>query len=265
MNKNLPIGVMDSGVGGLSVLKVLQKALPHEDFLYIGDTARTPYGQRPEAEIRSFVHEITEYLNNAGIKLLVIACNTITVLGTESIKNGYAFDVIGMSKGAELALGVTKNKKIGVMATPFTIASGAHAAAIHVLDETAEVFGQGCPDFVPLIEKGVFEGPELESVVAGYAAPLKEKNVDAVLLSCTHFPFIRAAIAREFGESVEVLDPAEATALQARLQLERTGLLKTQGVGHSRVCFTGGLDRAKKIAERMLDLKSCTFEQISLK
>ena len=107
MDKNLPVGVIDSGVGGLSVLKVLQKMLPHEDFLYIGDTARTPYGQRTEAEIRAFVREMTDYLNNAGIKLLVVACNTITVLGTESIKNGYAFDVVGMSKGAELALGTT--------------------------------------------------------------------------------------------------------------------------------------------------------------
>lgn len=111
MDKNLPVGVIDSGVGGLSVLKVLQQALPHEDFLYIGDTARTPYGQRPEMEIRAMVHDLTDYLDNAGIKLLVVACNTITVLGTESIRNGYAFDVVGMSKGAELALGVTKNKK----------------------------------------------------------------------------------------------------------------------------------------------------------
>ena len=247
MDKNLPVGVIDSGVGGLSVLKVLQQALPHEDFLYIGDTARTPYGQRPEKEIRAMVHDLTDYLDNAGIKLLVVACNTITVLGTESIRNGYAFDVVGMSKGAELALGVTKNKKIGVMATPFTVASGAHKAAVNALDADAEVFAQGCPDFVPLIEQGVFSGAAIEDAVARYSAPLKEAGVDTVLLSCTHY-----------------LDPAEATALQARIFLERAGLLKMQGTGRSRVCFTAELNRGKAIAERMLDMERSSFEEISL-
>ena len=265
MDKNLPVGVIDSGVGGLSVLKVLQKMLPHEDFLYIGDTARTPYGQRTEAEIRAFVREMTDYLNNAGIKLLVIACNTITVLGTESIKNGYGFDVVGMSKGAELALGTTKNKKIGVMATPFTVASGAHKAAVNVLDADAEVFAQGCPAFVPLVESGVFDGEPVAKAIAEYAAPLKAAGVDVVLLSCTHFPFIRPAIEAEFGEGVTVLDPAEATALQSRLYLERAGLLKLRGTGHADVCFTAELERAKAIAEHMLDMDRCSFRQISLK
>lgn len=264
MDKNLPVGVIDSGVGGLSVLKVLQQALLHEDFLYIGDTARTPYGQRPEKEIRAMVHDLTDYLDNAGIKLLVVACNTITVLGTESIRNGYAFDVVGMSKGAELALGVTKNKKIGVMATPFTVASGAHKAAVNALDADAEVFAQGCPDFVPLIERGVFSGAAIEDAVARYSAPLKEAGVDTVLLSCTHYPFIRAEIEKGFGEDVTVLDPAEATALQARIFLERAGLLKMQGTGRSRVCFTAELNRGKAIAERMLDMERSTFEEISL-
>ena len=256
MDKNLQVGVIDSGVGGLSVLKVLQQALPHEDFLYIGDTARTPYGQRPEKEIRAMVHDLTDYLDNAGIKLLVVACNTITVLGTESIRNGYAFDVVGMSKGAELAL--------GVMATPFTVASGAHKSAVNALDADAEVFAQGCPDFVPLIEQGVFSGAAIEDAVARYSAPLKEAGVDTVLLSCTHYPFIRAEIEKGFGEGVTVLDPAEATALQARIFLERAGLLKMQGTGRSRVCFTAELNRGKAIAERMLDMERSSFEEISL-
>lgn len=264
MDKKLPVGVIDSGVGGLSVLKVLQKTLPHEDFLYIGDTARTPYGQRTEAEIRAFVRDMTDYLNKAGIKLLIIACNTITVLGSESIRKGYPFGVVGMSKGAELALGTTKNKKIGVMATPFTVASGAHKAAVNVLDETAEVFAQGCPDFVPLIESGQFEGREVEAAVNAYAAPLKAAGVDVVLLSCTHFPFIRPVIEAEFGTGVKVLDPADATALQAKLYLEEAGLLKINGEGHTDVCFTADLERGRKIAGHMLDISRCSFKEISL-
>ncbi len=261
----MPVGVIDSGVGGLSVLRVLQKKLPHEDFLYIGDTARTPYGQRTEAEIRAFVREMTDYLQAAGIKLLVVACNTITVLGTESIKNGYDFDVIGMSKGAELALSVTKNKKIGVMATPFTVASGAHKAAFAAADASAEVFTQGCPDFVPLIESGVFEGPEIDAAAAAYAAPLKEAGVDAVLLSCTHYPFIRKAVEAAFGAGVAVLDPAEATALEAEAALKKAGLAKTEGAGKTAVCFTADLPRGGRIARHMLDCKQCSFKEISLK
>ncbi len=265
MDKNLPVGVIDSGVGGLSVLKVLQKMLPHEDFLYIGDTARAPYGQRTETEIRAFVQDMTDYLNKAGIKLLVIACNTITVLGTESIQKDYPFSIVGMSKGAELALGTTRNKKIGVMATPFTVASGAHKAAVNVLDETAEVFAQGCPDFVPLIESGDFDGAEVKAAVSSYAAPLKAAGVDVVLLSCTHFPFIRPVIETEFGTEVTVLDPADATALQAKLYLEEAGLLKTGGEGHSDVCFTADLERGRAIAARVLDMAQCSFKEISLK
>ena len=169
-----------------------------------------------------------------------------------------------MSKGAELALGVTKNKKIGVMATPFTVASGAHKAAVNALDADAEVFAQGCPDFVPLIEQGVFSGAAIEDAVARYSAPLKEAGVDTVLLSCTHYPFIRAEIEKGFGEDVTVLDPAEATALQARIFLERAGLLKMQGTGRSRICFTADLNRGKAIAERMLDMERSSFEEISL-
>ena len=169
-----------------------------------------------------------------------------------------------MSKGAELALGVTKNKKIGVMATPFTVASGAHKAAVNALDADAEVFAQGCPDFVPLIEQGVFSGTAIEDAVARYSAPLKEAGVDTVLLSCTHYPFIRAEIEKGFGEGVTVLDPAEATALQARIFLERAGLLKMHGVGRSSVCFTADLNRGKSIAERMLDMERSSFEEISL-
>lgn len=265
MDKNLPIGVLDSGVGGLSVLKVLQQMLPHEDFLYIGDTARTPYGTRSEAEIRAFVREMTDYMERVGIKLLVIACNTITVLGEESIKNGYAFDVVGMSKGAKLALQHTANKKIGVMATAFTVASGAHKAAIAAVDETAEVYAVPCPDYVPLIESGVLSGPVLDAAVAKYAQPLKEAGVDTLLLSCTHYPFIRGEIENEFGSGVTVIDPAEQTALDALADLQKAGLAKTEGEGTAQVCFTADVERGKKMAAYMLDMGRCTFKQISLK
>ena len=191
MQKNAPIGVLDSGVGGLSVLKCLQAALPQEDFIYVGDTARTPYGPRSEAEVRRFVGEIIDYLDGRGVKLVVIACNTLTVLGVDTLKGSHAFEIMGMSKGAQLVLAASSRKKIGVFATEFTINSGAHKAAILAADDGADVYPQACPKFVPLIEGEQFDGAEVRAAVAEYAAPLKAAGIDTLILSCTHYPFIQ--------------------------------------------------------------------------
>ena len=183
MQKNAPIGVLDSGVGGLSVLKCLQAALPQEDFIYVGDTARTPYGPRSEAEVRRFVGEIIDYLDGRGVKLVVIACNTLTVLGVDTLKGSHAFEIVGMSKGAQLVLAASCSKKIGVFATEFTISSGAHKAAILAADAGADVYPQACPKFVPLIEGEQFGSAEVMSAVAEYAAPLKAAGIDTLILS----------------------------------------------------------------------------------
>jgi glutamate racemase len=207
MQKNAPIGVLDSGVGGLSVLKCLQAALPQEDFIYVGDTARTPYGPRSEAEVRRFVGEIIDYLDGRGVKLVVIACNTLTVLGVDTLKGSHAFEIVGMSKGAQLVLAASSRKKIGVFATEFTINSGAHKAAILAADDGADVYPQACPKFVPLIEGEQFDSAEVRAAVAEYAAPLKAAGIDTLILSCTHYPFIQKEIESEFGSEVTVIDP----------------------------------------------------------
>lgn len=188
MNRLDPIGVIDSGVGGLTVLKWLQEKMPHERFIFIGDTARTPYGNRSREEIQGFVGEMTAWLNRRNIKQLVVACNTITVLGTDVIKNGYDFSVIGMKKGAHMVEGVTRNKKVGFLATDFTVASGAHKKEIQEMDPEIQVFGQGCPKFVPLIEGEQFGSPELAAAIKEYTDKLKEHDVDTVMLSCTIIP-----------------------------------------------------------------------------
>lgn len=187
MQKNAPIGVLDSGVGGLSVLKCLQAALPQEDFIYVGDTARTPYGPRSEAEVRRFVGEIIDYLDGRGVKLVVIACNTLTVLGVDTLKGSHAFEIVGMSKARSWYLPPAAGK-IGVFATEFTINSGAHKAAILAADDGADVYPQACPKFVPLIEGEQFDGAEVRAAVAEYAAPLKAAGIDTLILSCTHYP-----------------------------------------------------------------------------
>lgn len=262
--KNAPIGVLDSGVGGLSVLKVLHRLLPSEGFIYVGDTARTPYGTRSEAEIRGFVEQIIAWLANRGVKQVVVACNTLTMLGVDSLKGNREFSIIGMSKGEDLLLKASKKKKIGVFATPFTISTEAHKKAILQADSTAQVYPVACPKFVPLIEGEQFTCPELAAAVAEYTAPLKEAGVDALILSCTHYPFIRKEIEDELGSGVAVIDPAEATALNARAVLEAEGLLNESGNGDVCICCTADLERVRRLAGHMLESDKCSFKQITL-
>ncbi len=264
MQKNAPIGVLDSGVGGLSVLKCLHAAMPQEDFIYVGDTARTPYGTRSEAEVRRFVGEIIDYLAGRGVKLVVIACNTLTVLGVETLKGGHPFEIVGMSKGAELLLKASKNKRIGVFATEFTINSGAHKAAILATDAKAVVYPQACPKFVPLIEGEQFGSIAVQAAVAEYAAPLREAGIDTLILSCTHYPFIQKEIEAEFGSGVTVIDPAEATAQDTKKVLAVADLLSTEKSGSLEICFTADVERGARIADRVLAAENCRFKEIIL-
>ena len=264
MRSNAPIGVLDSGVGGLSVLKVLHQMLPQENFIYVGDTARTPYGSRSEAEIRQFVEEIISWLERQGVKQVVIACNTLTMLGIDSLKKEHPFELIGMSKGEQLLLEASKKKKIGVFATQFTISTEAHKKAILAADSSAEVYPMACPKFVPLIEGEQFGDPAVAEAVAEYAVPLKEAGIDALILSCTHYPFIKDVVEAEFGEGVTVIDPAEATALLSKASLEREGLLNRGETGNVTVCCTADLERVKRLAARMLPVDACEFKEINL-
>ena len=260
-----PIGVIDSGVGGLTVLKWLQAKMPHENFIFIGDTARTPYGNRSREEITRFVADMTAWLNKRNIKQLGVACNTITVLGTDTIRGSYPFDVIGMAKGSRMVPLVTKNNRVGFFATDFTVSTGAHKREIQKLCPRIQVFGQGCPKFVPLIEGERFGSPELKAAIHEYAEKLKAHHVDTVLLSCTHYPFVRKEIEDEFGPSVTVLDPAERTTQDALESLQKRHLALTTGIGRAEVCFTADLERGKRLAARMLDLDKCDFRLIDLK
>lgn len=265
MEINAPIGVLDSGVGGLSVLKCLHQLLPHENFIYVGDTARTPYGIRTEKEIRGFVAEIIDWLAAQGVKQVVIACNTLTMLGVDTLKGEHHFSVVGMSKGAQLLLNASKKKKIGVLATPFTISTGAHKKAVLAADASVQVYPMPCPDFVTLIEGEQFGSERLAEAVAAYAAPLKKAGVDAVILSCTHFPFIKEQIAAEFGPQVAVIDPAEATAELAIDALREQELLRSEGKGRVEVCCTAEVERVRRLAQRMLPASDCEFKEIDLK
>jgi len=264
MNAFSPIGVFDSGVGGLTVLNQLRRLLPGEDFVYFGDTARAPYGPRPEAEIRKFVDEILAFLAGEGIKLAVVACNTITVLGIDSLRKNHKFLMVGMSKGARLAANATRNGRVGVIATEGTIRSGAHVAEIKAFAPHLEVFPQACPMFAPAVEAENFAGPDLEQAAREYLAPLKAAGVDTVVLACTHYPLLTDLIAKIMGPEVTLLDPAAETAQQAKELLHHHNLLNPSAKGSTRLYFSADAARAERIASRLFDTSDCVFATRSL-
>jgi glutamate racemase len=222
-----PIGVFDSGVGGLTVLAQIRDRLPYEHTVYFGDTARVPYGIRDLAEVRWFTLEIINYLIGMNVKMIVIACNTATASALRATQRSFEVPIIGVIEpGARAAVEETRNRRVGVLATPLTAASGAYRRAVHSLDAGIEVNEQACPEFVPMIERGVVEGPELEKVARGYLEPIMERMVDAVVLGCTHYPLISAPINRILGPEVRLISSAGQTALEVGRVLSRRDRLR---------------------------------------
>jgi len=262
--RSLPIGVIDSGVGGLSVLKWLREKMPHENFLYLGDTARCPYGNAySEEEIFAFSTQLVDTLAKKGIKALVVACNTISMLGKERLRVGYQMPVITMSKGENLLLAASKNKQIGIFATPFTIGKQLHRQAILDAYPDAKVTMVACPELVPLIEGEKFDSLKLRVMVSRYCQELRENGCDTLLLACTHYPFARAEIEVEMEGKITVVDPAEQTAMDV-IDTLGDGLLKTEGEGKVVICCTSDVSKMRRLAERMLDLKKCEFMETRL-
>lgn len=264
MNKASPIGVIDSGVGGLTVLKWLIEFMPSEDFIFIGDTARAPYGNRSQEEIIEFVSDMMAYLYRRGVKQVVIACNTITALGGKIIQGDYPCSIVGMSKGERLILATTKNKRVGVMATDFTVRSKIHAIALHAIDSDVQVIAQGCPKLVLLVEKQEKETSVISETIHQYIKPLAVAGVDTVILSCTHFPFFRKEIEECLGSGVTVIDPAEETARLAKETLEEKKLLHGGKKGRVEICFTQNMELGKSIARQMISVDECVFREVSL-
>lgn len=259
----LPIGIFDSGVGGLTVYKQVRKLLPNESVVYFGDTGRAPYGVRPQTQIREFVEEILDFMNNFNIKLGLVACNTITVLGLESFAKRN-FGLIGISLGVESALKASKNKRIGVIGTNVTIHSAKHKNAIVALDEQAQVYAQACPRLAGLIETGDFDSREIKTALNEYLEPLKKAQIDTLLLACTHYPIVYSTISEIMGENVTIIDPAEETARIVYEALVKSQKLSTNNRGWSKMYFSGDIEKAQNIAGCLFDTAECIFARVDL-
>lgn len=249
-----PIGVFDSGIGGLTVLKELIALLPGEDFVYLGDTARLPYGSKSNEVIVRYSRENTEFLLAKGIKMLVVACNTSSAVALEEIARGTMAPVIGVIEpGAAAAAASSRSGKIGVIGTEATIASGAYTRAIQKLRPRAEIYTRACPLLVPLVEEGWTDNDVAERTVAYYLESLKASGIDTLLLGCTHYPLLRTVFARVLGPRVKIVDSATATATAVRARLKALGLDRGRGGARSRSFFvTETPDRFVRVGRRFL-------------
>lgn len=252
-----PIGVFDSGIGGLTVAAALQELLPAENIFYIGDTARVPYGGKSRRTVERYSAEIGGLLLAEQAKIIVVACNTASALAVPRMKEIFKVPVQGVvAPGAEAALQATRTRRIGVMGTRGTIASGAYDHAIKQLDPDAQVFSAACPLLVPLIEEGLFEDPVTDQILARYLAPLLEQDVDTIVLGCTHYPLLRVAIGRAAGPGVALVDSAKNCALAVKGLLAGEGMsAPSERLGRLDVALTDSSEGFLRVAQKALGIE----------
>jgi glutamate racemase len=252
-NRARAIGVFDSGIGGLTVLRELIDALPAEDFVYLGDTARLPYGTKSNEVIIRYSRENTEFLLAKGIKLLVVACNTASAVALGEIARDTIVPVIGVIEpGARAAVAASRNGRIGVIGTEATIASGAYTRAIQQLRPGGEIYTRACPLLVPLVEEGWTDNEIAEHTVGYYLESLKASGIDTLLLGCTHYPLLRDLFRRILGPGVRIVDSATATAAAVSERLAELRLHRIRGLGAQSFFVTETPERFVRVGRRFL-------------
>jgi glutamate racemase len=260
-----PLGVFDSGIGGLTVARALFERLPRESVIYYGDTARVPYGPKSPETVRRYSAEILAYLLQRGVKAVVVACNTSTAHALDSLRARAPVPVVGVIEpGARAAIAATKSGAIGVIGTAGTIASGAYERAIKALRPDARVHAQPCPLLVPLVEEGWFDHPAAELIAREYLEPLRKAGVDVLVLGCTHYPLLKPLLARVMGSGVTLVDSAEETAKAVASELEARGLLASGGSHEHRFVVSDDEPHFRKVGARFLGEKLTQVEVVPL-
>ncbi|MEA3306137.1 MAG: glutamate racemase [Candidatus Omnitrophota bacterium] len=225
--RNRAIGVFDSGIGGLTVLREIKGILPREDIIYFGDTARVPYGTKSKATVTKFAIQVADFLVDLKVKVIVVACNTASSFGLHALKRRYNIPVIGVIKaGARRAVSATKNMRIGVIGTKATVSSGVYEKAIKRLNSGVNIISVSCPLFVPLVEENWLKGDVTRKAAERYLNPFKKKNIDTLILGCTHYPLLRPIIRETLGNDVRLIDSAKATAEEVKKVLHDKEIYK---------------------------------------
>ncbi len=260
-----PIGVFDSGIGGLTVVKALIEDLPSESIVYFGDTARVPYGTKSKDTIVKFSLENVEFLLRFGVKCIVIACNTSSSWALPTLRKYFKVPIVGVIRpGAQAAVRQTKTGRIGVIGTRATIRSRAYEAAVHRIDPSMKVFSESCPLFVPLVEEGWLNGSVCKAAAERYLEPLKRQRIDTLILGCTHYPLLAPTILHVLGPRVALVDSARQTALEVRGLLMGTDTLRERNARPSyRFFVTDEPEQFAGLSRRFLERRAMAVEQVN--
>ena len=266
MKTNRAIGVFDSGIGGLTVVRALMERLPFENIVYFGDTARVPYGIKSVETINRYALQITEFLLKKDVKLLIVACNTMAAVAYQAIRDLSPVPVLEViGAGAANAVAQTRNKTIGVIGTPATINSNAYARAIHLLDHGIRIFSQPCPLFVPLVEEGWLDHEATRLAALEYLKPVLAEGIDTLVLGCTHYPLLKPLLSDIVGPAVRLIDSAEAMAQQAADLIDRQNLgNNNSGLPDYLFCVSDVPYRFQTIGERFLGRTLPRVEMVRL-
>ena len=250
------IGVFDSGVGGLTVVREIMRQLPSENVIYFGDTARVPYGSKSKNTILKFSRQIVRFLRTKNVKAIVVACNTASALALEDMRDEIDIPVIGVVRpGAKMAVEKTKTKHVGVIGTEATIKSGIYTDYIRQLDEEVNVIGKACPLFCPLVEEGLLEDRITDDMIHRYLSELKPYGVDSLVLGCTHYPLLFNPIKRYMGDEVTLINPAYETAKELKNILSDKKLLNNRSnVPSYEFYVSDGMDKFKAFADKVLPI-----------
>lgn len=251
--KKRPIGIFDSGLGGLTVLKALLKALPHEHFIYFGDSANVPYGAKSKQTVTNLSLSIARFLEEQDAKLIVVACNTASAQALPSLQKHCRVPVLGVIEpGARKAARFTKNKRVALLGTEGTVRSKAYEKALQKIDRRVRVFAQACPLFVPLVEENWTRKEAARLIAQEYIGPLQKKKVDTIILGCTHYPILKPLLTKIVGNAVTLVDPSDTLADEVRALLKQTGQALTNGRGSARFYASDDTARFKRLAKQIL-------------
>ena len=267
--KNLPIGVFDSGVGGLTVAREIMRQIPNERIVYFGDTARVPYGSKSKETVTKYSRQIVRFLETQNVKAIVIACNTASAYALEQIEKEIKVPIIGVVKpGAVTAARATQNGKIGVIATEGTIQSEIYTQYIKELKQDASVIGKACPLFVPLVEEGLLEDPVTDEIAQRYLSVLIDSGIDTLILGCTHYPLIRSTVGRVMGEKVTLVNPAYETAIELKRLLAEHHMLQDEkpalGTNQYQFFVSDGADKFQQFANNIFKYGVLAVKQINI-
>ena len=242
-----PIGLFDSGMGGLTVLRELYRQLPQESVIYFGDTARLPYGERSPAQIVQYVREILAWMEQQGTKMVIMACNTSSALALEAVRDEFSVPLLGLIlPGARAA--VQQGRRIGVIATPATAASHAYSRAIREIDAEAQVWEVGCPEFVPLIEGNRLHDPYTVAIAQSYLEPLLQQHIDTLIYGCTHYPYLAPILRQILPANVTLVNPAVSVVAAAAQELDLLALKHLRAPAPTRFCVSGAPETFSQLA-----------------